>query len=99
MVLCDKYPCPRWIPQDGEASTMAKFKSQFDDVVFRKGMEIVFVQDGHQNLVTKIDGAQRGAISSPSLCRSLFDIYLGQDPVSPDVKRTFGSNLATSLKK
>ena len=84
--------------QDGEASALEKFKAQFDNVDFRKGTEIVFVQEG-QKLVTKIDGAQKGVINSPSLCRSLFDIYLGQDPVAPDAKLTFGSTLAANLKK
>ena len=77
---------------------MDQFKAQFEGVAFHKGTEIVFVQEG-QKLVTKIDGTQKGSISSTSLCRSLFDIYLGADPVAPEAKSTFGSNLASILKK
>ena len=84
--------------QTGEAATLDAFKQQFDGVSFHKGTEIVFVQEGSK-LVTKIDGVQRGSISSPSLCRSLFDIYLGTDPVAPEAKTTFGKSLAAVFKK
>lgn len=42
---------------------------------------------------------QKGSISSPALCASLFDIYLGTDPVSKDAKATFGKSLAAVLKE
>lgn len=43
--------------------------------------------------------AQVGAIQSCVLCRALFDIYLGKDPVSKDAKETFGKSLAAVLKQ
>ena len=85
------------IQQAGEASTLDVFKKQFDDVAFHKGTEIIFTQEG-QKLVTKVDGTQKGSIASSSLCSSLFDIYLGSDPVAPDAKETFGKSLAASIK-
>lgn len=43
--------------QGGEAATLDQFRKQFDDVAFKKGTEIVFVQEGNK-LVTKVDGQQ-----------------------------------------
>jgi hypothetical protein len=76
---------------------MDQFKQQFDGVSFARGTEIVFVQDGTK-VVTKVDGKHMGSISSSVLSNSLFDIYLGPDPVSPDAKATFGKTLAAVLK-
>lgn len=38
-----------------------------------------------------------GAISSAALARSLFDIYLGRDPVSPGAKADIGRGLAAMV--
>lgn len=84
--------------QADEVATLDAFKQQFDGVTFHKGTEIVFVQEGSK-LITKIDGTQRGSISSLSLCRSLFDIYLGTDPVAPEAKTTLGKSLAAVFKR
>ncbi len=39
------------------------------------------------------DGMQVGIIKSPLLTRTLFDVYLGQNPVSPDAKQSIGRGL------
>jgi hypothetical protein len=48
-------------------------------------------------MTTKVDGTVRSTVSSPTLCHSLLDIYLGPDPVSHDAKQSFGEGLATLL--
>ncbi len=40
---------------------------------------------------------QKGAIQSPVLCRALFDLYLGSDPVSPEARASFGQGVAALL--
>lgn len=60
-------------------------------------MQISFTQHGCQ-LVTSIDGAQVGRLSSKALSQALWGIYLGPDPVSPDAKQTLGTSLAAALK-
>lgn len=74
------------------------FTKQFDDVELKKGIEITFC-DSAGRLTTKIGGKQAGTISSPALCESLFDIYLGTNPVSPEAKTNFGANLASVIKE
>ena len=82
----------------GEKGTIDAFKKLFDDVSFKKGSEIVFVQEGGK-LVTKIDGKSKGTIASTSLCGALFDIYLGSDPVAPEAKTSFGKTIAAVIKE
>lgn len=36
---------------------------------------------------------QVGVVKSPLLTRTLFDVYLGQNPVSPDAKESIGRGL------
>lgn len=43
-------------------------------------------------------GKQAGVISSPTLTKALFDVYLGPDPVSKDAKESLGNSLAAVLK-
>ncbi|GIL50624.1 hypothetical protein Vafri_6760 [Volvox africanus] len=81
----------------GEPGTLVEFKKQFDGVHFERGLEIAFTCPDNKKLVTKIGGQQKGVIASGALCSSLFDIYLGSDPVSKDAKDTFGRSLAASF--
>ena len=82
----------------GEKGTLDAFKQLFDDVSFKKGSEVVFVQEGGK-LVTKVDGKAKGSIASPALCGALFDVYLGSDPVAPEAKASFGRTIASVLKE
>lgn len=82
----------------GEKGSLDAFKKLFDDVSFKKGSEVVFVEEGGK-LVTKVDGKTKGTIASPSLCGALFDIYLGADPVAPEAKASFGKSIASILKE
>ncbi|GLC42433.1 hypothetical protein PLESTM_001332700 [Pleodorina starrii] len=85
--------------QAGEPGVMDEFRRQFDGVHFERGLEIAFTCPDNKKLVTNIGGQQKGTIASGALCSSLFDIYLGSDPVSKDAKDTFGRSLAASFKQ
>ncbi|KAG2422594.1 hypothetical protein HXX76_015921 [Chlamydomonas incerta] len=87
------------LKQAGEPSTLDNFRAQFDSVHFEKGLEIAFTCVDNKKLVTKVAGQEKGSIASPALCSSLFDIYLGTDPVSKDAKTSFGKSLAAALKE
>ncbi|GFR51217.1 hypothetical protein Agub_g13590 [Astrephomene gubernaculifera] len=83
----------------GEPGAIDAFRNQFDRISFSEGMEVVFSSTDNKNLAVKVAGEQKGVICSPALCSSLFDIYLGSDPVSKDAKATFGRSLAAALKE
>ncbi|EFJ45108.1 hypothetical protein VOLCADRAFT_106123 [Volvox carteri f. nagariensis] len=85
------------LKQAGEPGTLEEFRKQFDGVHFERGLEIAFTCPDNKKLVTKVGGQQKGTISSGALCSSLFDIYLGSDPVSNEAKTTFGKSLAASF--
>eukprot|EP00877_Chromochloris_zofingiensis_P006740 jgi/Chrzof1/2319/Cz11g10250.t1 len=87
------------LTQAGASAVLKDFQSLFDDVNFKKGTEITFTTQGKNKLVTKVDGQQKAVIDSPVLVRSLFDIYLGTDPVSEDAKLSFGKGLAALIKE
>ncbi|GLC56377.1 hypothetical protein PLESTB_001098100 [Pleodorina starrii] len=87
------------LKQAGEPGVMDEFRRQFDGVHFERGLEIAFTCPDNKKLVTNIGGQQKGTIASGALCSSLFDIYLGSDPVSKDAKDTFGRSLAASFKQ
>ncbi|KAG2486136.1 hypothetical protein HYH03_015229 [Edaphochlamys debaryana] len=87
------------LKQAGEPATLDVFRSQFDSVHFEKGLEIAFTCLDNKKLVTQIGGKEMGTIASPSLCTSLFSIYLGSDPVSKDAKSTFGHSLAQAIRE
>lgn len=61
--------------------------------------EVVWNQRGLSTLrcFMQIDGKTASAIKSKALCRSLLEVYLGSNPVSPDAKQTIGSGLASML--
>lgn len=83
----------------GEPGTLASFASLFDGVDFKSGTEVVFSTKGGGKLATRIDGREKGELSSKALVESLLDIYLGRDPVSPDAKRAFGEGLAAMMRE
>ncbi|UCG85577.1 MAG: chalcone isomerase family protein [Gemmatimonadota bacterium] len=52
-----------------------------------KGAEIVFSWAPDGILTTAVKGGLQPAIESAALCWALFDVYLGQDPISGDGKK------------
>lgn len=61
-----------------------------------KGLEISFnFRDGR--LTTKADGREIGSLQNSALSNTLLEIYLGNDPVSPTAKDSFGEGLANLI--
>lgn len=89
--LSDRLAPP--LARAGAQGRLAEFASLFDGADFRKGLEITFTAD-QGTLVTRVDGREAGRIASRELTHTLFDIYLGTDPVSLGAKDAFGRGLA-----
>lgn len=127
--------------QGNETASLQSFGDLFNDVKFRKGLQLNFTSARNGDLMAQIDNkqvgqkladcshqlrcfgirqhtlcsvslyslslnrvksaascTQVGTIKSPLLTKTLFDVYLGTDPVSPDAKDSIGrglKNLAT----
>ena len=72
----------------GGETALARFRGFFDLDRIRSGTEIVFSCDADGRLTTRVGDAARPDIESPALCWSLFDVYLGDKPISSDARRT-----------
>ncbi|MCB9913701.1 MAG: chalcone isomerase family protein [Planctomycetes bacterium] len=72
----------------GKAEDLATFRKYFAVDEVKKDVELVFVRTKAGELVSRMNGELLGAIDSPALCRALFDVYLGSDPISKSSKKT-----------
>ena len=72
----------------GELAVLERFRGCFDVDKVRTGTEIVFSCGPAGRLATSVGGEERPPIDSTTLCRALFDVYLGEDPISDDGKRS-----------
>ena len=72
----------------GELAALERFREYFDVDEVTTGTEIVFSCGPAGRLTTSVRGGERRPIDSRALCRALFDVYLGEDPVSDDGKRS-----------
>lgn len=79
--------------QAGDVAPLQEFGALFDDVNFKKGLQLNFTSNKEGALITQVDNKQIGVIKSPLLTRTLFDVYLGHNPVSPDAKQSIGRGL------
>lgn len=77
--------------QEGGMEALKKFRSLFKEEL-RKGDELVFSMVGGV-LYTTHNRRELGPIQSPTLGRALFEIYLGQDPVSSKARKNFYAGL------
>jgi len=77
-----------------EDAVLERFKNSFDNVEFRKGLEISFTFLRGNEVITKADGLELVAIRNKALSNTLLDIYLGKDPVSKGAKESFAAGLA-----
>lgn len=77
----------------GEMAPLQEFGALFDGVKFRKGLQLNFTSSKDGALITQVDNKQVGIIDSPLLTRTLFDVYLGHNPVSPAAKESIGRGL------
>jgi hypothetical protein len=71
----------------GGAAALDRFRGYFDLRQVARGTEIVFSCDPAGRLSTQVGGAPRPAIESRALCWALFDVYLGEKPISGDARR------------
>ncbi len=74
--------------RSGELAALARFREYFDVDEVTTGTEVVFSCGPAGRLATSVGGAGRPPIDSRALCRALFDVYLGEDPISRDGKRS-----------
>lgn len=72
----------------GELAALEGFRGYFDVDEVRTGTEIVFSCGPTGRLATSFGGDERPRIDSRALCRALFDVYLGEDPISDQGKRS-----------
>ena len=72
----------------GELAVLERFRGYFDVDEVRTGTEIVFSCGPAGRLATSVGGDERPPIDSRALCRTLFDVYLGENPISDDGKRS-----------
>lgn len=90
--------CEKPLAIAGKLGDLEVFESWFENMHLKKGLAIAFSADQGM-LVTRVEGRVIGQIDSPELCRALFDVYLGSDPVSPDAKENFGKGMEGLLEK
>ena len=85
---------------DGDAAVtaLARLRGYLDVDEVRRGAEIVFSCGPARPLAMTVDGAQRPPIESRVLCRALFDVYLGEDPIEPDGRRNLIAGFAGLLQ-
>jgi hypothetical protein len=70
----------------GEAA-LRQFRGYFSFEEVAKGTEIVFSCSPGGRLETSVKGESRPAIQSAALCWALFDVYLGEKPISADGRK------------
>ena len=70
------------------AAALDQLRGYLDMDEVSRGTEILFSCNPAGRLATAVGGNERPPIDSRPLCRALFDIYLGEDPISRDGKRS-----------
>ena len=81
----------------GKNAPLARLRSYLDVDEVARGTEIVFSCDPEGRLTTSVGRAQRPPIESRTLCRALFDVYLGQDPIERGGRRNIITGFARLL--
>ncbi|KAH9301882.1 hypothetical protein KI387_013465, partial [Taxus chinensis] len=77
---------------------LQRFTSQFkDDYKLPRGTKIDISRLPGHILQTKIDDKEIGSIQSKLLCQSLFDLYIGEDPLDKQAKEKIGLGLVSLL--
>ncbi|MED6194807.1 hypothetical protein PIB30_031907 [Stylosanthes scabra] len=79
---------------------LQRFTSQFkDEIKIPRGSVINLSREKGYVLRTSIDGQEVGSIQSKLLCRSILDLYLGEEPFDKQAKEDIELNLASYLHK
>lgn len=77
----------------GHMQHLKRFRSFFDVDEVKDDVELLFTWSKDGVLYTRMDGKFLGAIASPALCQSLFDVYLGRKPITKSGKRSLVARL------
>ncbi|GKV27772.1 hypothetical protein SLEP1_g36906 [Rubroshorea leprosula] len=79
---------------------LQRFTSQFkDEYKIPKGSVIDLSRERGYILRTTIDGKEVGSIQSKLLCKSILDLYIGEDPFDRQAKEDVKVNAASLLEK
>ncbi|KAK4849157.1 hypothetical protein QYF36_021514 [Acer negundo] len=79
---------------------LQRFTSQFkDEYKIPRGSVIDLSKERGHVLRTTIDGKEVGSIQSKLLCRSLLDLYIGEDPFDRKAKEDIELNLTSLVQK
>ena len=78
-------------------AALARLRSYLDVDEVRRGTEITFSCEPGGRLTTSVGDARRPPFSSRALCRALFDVYLGEDPIAREGKRNLVTGFAHLL--
>ncbi|PSR86069.1 Fatty-acid-binding protein [Actinidia chinensis var. chinensis] len=79
---------------------LQRFTSQFkDEFKIPRGSIIDLSRERDNVLHTTIDGKEVGSIQSNLLCRSILDLYIGDDPFDRRAKEDIEFNLASCIQK
>ena len=80
------------------AAALARLRGHLDMGAVRRDAEIVFSCGPAGRLAMTVDGAARPPFESRALCRALFDVYLGEDPIERDGRRNLIAGFARLLQ-
>ncbi|MBA0646715.1 hypothetical protein Goklo_014660 [Gossypium klotzschianum] len=77
-----------------------RFTSQFkDEYKLPRGSLVELSKEPGYVLKTIIDGKEIGSIESKLLCRSILDLYIGEDPFDRRAKDDVDLNVASLLQQ
>ena len=71
----------------GGVQALETFRGYFNVGEMTEGSELLFTCSPEGTLRTRIKGTAAPDIRSRALCWALFDVYLGEDPISKDGKK------------
>ena len=58
----------------------------------KKGTVISFSKDGRGAITTRVNELDLNRVQSAKLCEAIFDLYVGDQPVSAKARRTAGES-------
>ena len=83
---------------DDAAAALARLRGHLGVEEVRRDAEIVFSCGPAGRLAMTVDGAAPPPFESRALCRALFDVYLGDDPIERDGRRNLIAGFARLLQ-
>jgi hypothetical protein len=72
----------------GGEQALDGFRGYFSVGEMTKASELVFTCTPDGTLASRVKDEQKAPIASPALCWALFDVYLGDKPISGDGKKS-----------